>query len=115
MASFWFLRLLAQDGLAASPQHGILDLVRGSGPVHQLARLLRVEHRGVQLTAGLDAREQRDAEFAALLHDIGKIKIPGEIINKPGKLTDEEYVATGRLMPDDEYLDLMRRRYGFAW
>jgi HD-GYP domain-containing protein (c-di-GMP phosphodiesterase class II) len=40
---------------------------------------------------GLGARERRDAEFAALLHDIGKIKIPGEIINKPGKLTDEEW------------------------
>src|SRR3989475_8527537 len=40
---------------------------------------------------GLDARERGDAEFAALLHDIGKIKIPGEIINKPGKLTDEEW------------------------
>jgi HD-GYP domain-containing protein (c-di-GMP phosphodiesterase class II) len=42
---------------------------------------------------GLDARNQRDAEFAALLHDIGKIKIPGEIINKPGKLTDEEWAV----------------------
>jgi NAD(P)-dependent dehydrogenase (short-subunit alcohol dehydrogenase family) len=31
------------------------------------------------------------------------------------KLTDEEYVATGRPMPDAEYLDLMRRRYGFEW
>jgi NAD(P)-dependent dehydrogenase (short-subunit alcohol dehydrogenase family) len=31
------------------------------------------------------------------------------------RLTDEEYVATGRLMPDAEYLDLMRRRYGFEW
>jgi HD-GYP domain-containing protein (c-di-GMP phosphodiesterase class II) len=40
---------------------------------------------------GLDTRERRDAEFAALLHDIGKIKIPAEIINKPGKLTDEEW------------------------
>ena len=40
---------------------------------------------------GLDAHERRDAEFAALLHDIGKIKVPGEIINKPGKLTDEEW------------------------
>jgi len=40
---------------------------------------------------GLGARQRRDAEFAALLHDIGKIKVPGEIINKPGKLTDEEW------------------------
>jgi HD-GYP domain-containing protein (c-di-GMP phosphodiesterase class II) len=39
----------------------------------------------------LDAHERRDAEFAALLHDIGKIKIPGEIINKPGKLDDNEW------------------------
>jgi HD-GYP domain-containing protein (c-di-GMP phosphodiesterase class II) len=39
----------------------------------------------------LNARERRDAEFAALLHDVGKIRIPAEIINKPGKLTDEEF------------------------
>jgi HD-GYP domain-containing protein (c-di-GMP phosphodiesterase class II) len=40
---------------------------------------------------GVEGRERRDAEFAALLHDVGKIKIPSEIINKPGKLTDEEF------------------------
>jgi HD-GYP domain-containing protein (c-di-GMP phosphodiesterase class II) len=40
---------------------------------------------------GLDPRQRRDAEFAALLHDIGKIKVPGEIINKPGRLTNEEW------------------------
>jgi HD-GYP domain-containing protein (c-di-GMP phosphodiesterase class II) len=39
----------------------------------------------------LSERERRDAEFAALLHDVGKIRIPNEIINKPGKLTDEEW------------------------
>jgi HD-GYP domain-containing protein (c-di-GMP phosphodiesterase class II) len=39
----------------------------------------------------LDARERRDAEFTALLHDVGKIKIPGEIINKPGKLDADEW------------------------
>jgi NAD(P)-dependent dehydrogenase (short-subunit alcohol dehydrogenase family) len=31
------------------------------------------------------------------------------------RLTDEEYVATGRDMPDADYLELMRRRYGFEW
>jgi HD-GYP domain-containing protein (c-di-GMP phosphodiesterase class II) len=40
---------------------------------------------------GVTGRERRDAEFAALLHDVGKIKIPSEIINKPAKLTDEEF------------------------
>ena len=40
---------------------------------------------------GLSERERRDAEFVALLHDVGKIRIPNEIINKPGKLTDEEF------------------------
>jgi HD-GYP domain-containing protein (c-di-GMP phosphodiesterase class II) len=39
---------------------------------------------------GLDARDRRDAEFAALLHDVGKIKIPSEIINKPGPLDADE-------------------------
>jgi HD-GYP domain-containing protein (c-di-GMP phosphodiesterase class II) len=39
---------------------------------------------------GLDARELRETEFTALLHDVGKVKIPNEIINKPGKLTPEE-------------------------
>ena len=34
--------------------------------------------------------ERRSAEFTAILHDVGKIKIPKEIINKPGALTDEE-------------------------
>ncbi len=39
---------------------------------------------------GLSPRERRDAEFVALLHDVGKIRIPPEIINKPGALTAEE-------------------------
>jgi HD-GYP domain-containing protein (c-di-GMP phosphodiesterase class II) len=38
----------------------------------------------------LDARDRRDAEFAALLHDVGKIKVPSEIINKPGPLDADE-------------------------
>jgi len=39
---------------------------------------------------GLGQQERRDTEFVALLHDVGKIRIPAEIINKPGKLDDEE-------------------------
>ena len=39
---------------------------------------------------GLPARQRRSAELTALLHDVGKIRIPAEIISKPGALTDEE-------------------------
>jgi HD-GYP domain-containing protein (c-di-GMP phosphodiesterase class II) len=38
----------------------------------------------------LSARERRDAEFVALLHDVGKVRVPDSIINKPGPLTPEE-------------------------
>ena len=39
---------------------------------------------------GKDEREQENIYYIALLHDIGKIGIPDSILNKPGKLTDEE-------------------------
>jgi HD-GYP domain-containing protein (c-di-GMP phosphodiesterase class II) len=38
----------------------------------------------------LDARQSRTAEFVALLHDVGKIRIPPEIINKAGPLDPDE-------------------------
>jgi len=40
---------------------------------------------------GLDEDTRRAAELGALLHDIGKIAVPDEIINKPGPLNDEEW------------------------
>jgi putative nucleotidyltransferase with HDIG domain len=40
---------------------------------------------------GLSADRRRNLEFAALLHDIGKIAIPKAIINKPGKLNPDEW------------------------
>jgi putative nucleotidyltransferase with HDIG domain len=40
---------------------------------------------------GLDEDTRREAEMGALLHDIGKIAVPDEIINKPGPLNDEEW------------------------
>jgi putative nucleotidyltransferase with HDIG domain len=40
---------------------------------------------------GLDSDAQRTVEFGALLHDIGKIAVPKEIVNKPGKLDEREW------------------------
>jgi len=39
---------------------------------------------------GLSATDVRTFGIAGLLHDVGKIKIPLEVLTKPGRLTDEE-------------------------
>ena len=40
---------------------------------------------------GMSSEEVENIRNVALLHDIGKIGIPDAVLNKPGKLTDEEY------------------------
>ena len=40
---------------------------------------------------GLNEAQTREAGLAGLLHDIGKMMIPMEILDKPGKLTDAEF------------------------
>lgn len=40
---------------------------------------------------GLDDAQVREAGMAGLLHDVGKMMIPLEVLNKPGKLTDAEF------------------------
>ncbi len=65
------------------------------------------------------------SDVAAVIHEAVTTKAPtlrylvGEDAKRLAagrqRLTDEEYIAGGRPMPDDEYLDLMRRRFGFDW
>jgi hypothetical protein len=43
------------------------------------------------MALGIDGPLLHDIGIAAMLHDIGKLFIPEEILNKPGKLTDKEY------------------------
>lgn len=40
---------------------------------------------------GLDEAQTRDAGLAGLLHDIGKMAMPLDVLNKPGALTDDEF------------------------
>jgi putative nucleotidyltransferase with HDIG domain len=53
----------------------------------------RVTDFSLKLAAkmGFGEKEIGDLELAALLHDVGKIAVPESILNKPGKLTDEEF------------------------
>lgn len=49
---------------------------------------------------GLDTGELNVLGLGALLHDIGKMRIPNEILNKPGKLTDEEFTLMKSHVPE---------------
>jgi diguanylate cyclase (GGDEF)-like protein/PAS domain S-box-containing protein len=52
---------------------------------------LRILVRLIGQELGLSETLLFDLDLLAALHDIGKIAIPDEILNKPGKLTDEEW------------------------
>jgi HD-GYP domain-containing protein (c-di-GMP phosphodiesterase class II) len=41
----------------------------------------------------LGSGQARDVRYAAMLHDIGKVAVPSEILLKPGPLTDDEWVV----------------------
>ncbi len=47
--------------------------------------------RQIAESLGMEADELDNLYYIALLHDIGKIAIPDSILNKPGRLTDEEF------------------------
>ena len=69
---------------------------------------------GLAEWVGLGARDVRAFGVAGLLHDIGKTKIPIEVLNKPGRLTPEERDIMNRhpvegakiIMASEENLDL---------
>ncbi|MEA2483614.1 MAG: hypothetical protein QOC55_1561 [Thermoleophilaceae bacterium] len=65
-----------KDAYTASHSHGVVSLS------------LAVADR-----MGLDPAARRRVEFGALLHDIGKIAVPAEIINKPGPLDEDEWAV----------------------
>ena len=56
---------------------------------------------------GIDGKLLREFGMSALMHDIGKVRTPKEILNKPGKLTDDEFVIMRRHVVDGA--EILRR------
>lgn len=56
--------------------------------LHSVAVCMLMIALGRQLD--LNGDQLKQAGIAGLLHDIGKMAVPNEVLNKPGKLTDEE-------------------------
>ena len=60
---------------------------------HGHSSRVAVYSRRIAELSGKSEKECEEIYLSAILHDVGKIGIPGEIINKKGRLTDEEYQA----------------------
>jgi putative nucleotidyltransferase with HDIG domain len=65
-----------------------LETLQHSRRVASYALLVAIRMKGL-----IDPVE---LELAALLHDIGKLALPEDVINKPGPLSDEEWLAVHR-------------------
>jgi diguanylate cyclase (GGDEF)-like protein/putative nucleotidyltransferase with HDIG domain len=58
---------------------------------HVHLKRVRVYAEGIGKEMGLSGLEMEALRAAALLHDIGKLAVPEHIINKPGRLSEEEF------------------------
>ncbi len=91
-------RKLQQAKLEPVTQAGATDLLTLVAALNHHDPLTRGHSERVRALSGLLAKQLRldevDCEkvrWAALLHDIGKLRVPGEILRKPGKPTAEEW------------------------
>jgi len=65
---------------------------RTSEYVRMLSDAMKADSRYISVSAEF----LNNVQLAAPLHDMGKIRIPDAILNKPGRLTDEEYAVMKR-------------------
>ncbi len=96
--------------LASSPQHAILPLAKIKA--HDEYTFVHTVNVAILSGAtahmlGCDRAIVRDILIAGILHDVGKQRVPLEILNKPGRLTDEE-ASIVRRHPEDGARMLLR-------
>lgn len=77
----------------------LLDTIRAiaatidakDGYTHRHSERVAALSRRIAAELGLSEQEQQTVELSALLHDVGKIAVPDFILNKPERLTSDEY------------------------
>lgn len=90
--------------LIAEMERLFLDVVRAiaatvdakDGYTHRHSERVAAFAMRIASHLGFDAERRAVVEWSGLLHDVGKIGVPDAILNKPGKLTDEEFTEIKR-------------------
>jgi putative nucleotidyltransferase with HDIG domain len=92
------LELVSVGGSVAALEGTYLKVVREwgqsieSSDSYTFGHCARVAHTAVAVAKalGLNENEQKTVRLGAYLHDVGKVDVPHEILNKPGPLTRDE-------------------------
>ena len=86
-----YVRYLAMKDAYADTVRSLVGALEAKDP-YTRGHSERVARLSVELGkhVGLDRKTLERLEYAALLHDLGKLAVPGEVLTKPGKLTHEE-------------------------
>ena len=90
--------------LYSSLKKGYLDTIKAlsasieAKDIYTIGHSKRVEEfcEGMAIVLNLSAKRIETLKYAALLHDVGKIGIPEAILNKPGRLNENELVEIRR-------------------
>jgi HD-GYP domain-containing protein (c-di-GMP phosphodiesterase class II) len=88
------VRLIRPASLRPTPNRGVEALLQAVETTHRCVRghSERTAHLADRLAAasGFSGTEREHARVAGLLHDVGKLGVPGHVLHKPGPLTEDE-------------------------
>ena len=85
--------LHAQRGSPAAVQALAAAIEERDNYTHEHSEEVVQLARGVAMLLGLQTDQAERIAHAALLHDVGKLAVPNEILHKPGPLTPEEWLV----------------------
>ncbi len=85
-------RLIANDTTIDSICLAFADIIDAKSPfTYQHSNGVADAAMDIAIHFGMNEFEKKQLRRAALMHDIGKLSVPNSILEKPGKLTDEEW------------------------
>jgi HD-GYP domain-containing protein (c-di-GMP phosphodiesterase class II) len=85
-------RLVADDATVDSICLAFADIIDAKSPfTYQHSNGVADAAMDIAIHFGMNEHEKKQLRRAALMHDIGKLSVPNSILEKPGKLTDEEW------------------------
>jgi HD-GYP domain-containing protein (c-di-GMP phosphodiesterase class II) len=108
-------RELAEANLDAIYMLAIASEAKDDDTGAHLRRIFRLT-RDIASTLGMSDREAEDLAYASVLHDVGKIHVPDQILKKPGPLTEDEWaimrehtIAGERILSDKPFFARARK------